>query len=262
MANQIVVLNTNTSPDGSFTVGGVFWLTAQSNAITPLPAFVSAVPFIDSTTINGIQSGTIVEQGFVSGQFPPGTDLATVQAALQALYTAAQAALTAGNPPVSGLQGTVFTGNAWTSTPYTFTMRSVSDFNSGNLQFAAQGVLGSVPTGTTGHIDMEVPATSLIDGVVFMSNGATFGDTASLQIVDVNGITGAPPGYVLGQYATNWIVGSDANGGNTVNLQTPYPAKIPGGLYLRIVYTSTAAAGGPPVGVAINYRLHKCLLAM
>ena len=99
MSNQIIILNSSVQPDGSFYVNGVFWLTANSNNIIPLPTFVSAVPFVDVTDQGSLQTGAIVEQGFNSGLFVAGTTLAAVQSDLQALYTTAQTTLGTLNPP-------------------------------------------------------------------------------------------------------------------------------------------------------------------
>jgi hypothetical protein len=115
MSLQIIVLGSVTQPDGSFYVTGVFWLTANSNNLTPLPNFISAVPFIDITDLILLQSGTIVEQGFNSGCFPSGTSLASVQNTLQTLYTSAQTSLGAINPPLSNMVGTVYNGTSWTN---------------------------------------------------------------------------------------------------------------------------------------------------
>ena len=118
MSLQIIILNTSSQPDGSFSVSGVFWLTPPSNNIVPLPNFKSAVPFIDASNLSSLQYGNLVEQTFNSGLFAPGTDLADAQTAVQNQFNTTQTNLTNANSPLSGLIGNVFDGysNAWSST--------------------------------------------------------------------------------------------------------------------------------------------------
>jgi hypothetical protein len=116
MTLQVVVLNTVVNQsDQSFSVSGVFWLTAPANSVVLLPEFKSQYPSIDSATLLSLQAGTIVEQAFSSGQFPVDTAAGDVQTALVAQYTAAQETLNSTNPPVSGVVGSVFDGTSWTT---------------------------------------------------------------------------------------------------------------------------------------------------
>lgn len=117
MSLQITILNTTSQSNGSFTVSGVFWLTAPSNNIVPQPNLKSQVPFIDSTNLASLQSGVIVEQAFNSGLFDSGAQVADVQAYLQTLFTAAQNDLNNTNSPLSGLIGNVYDGytGVWSS---------------------------------------------------------------------------------------------------------------------------------------------------
>lgn len=117
MSLQIIILNTNSQPDGSFSVSGVFWLTTPSNNIVSIPNFQSQVPFIDPTNLLSLQYGNLVEQPFNSGLFAPGTSLSDVQNSLQNLFNIAQNNLTNTNSPISGLVGSVYDGylGAWSS---------------------------------------------------------------------------------------------------------------------------------------------------
>jgi hypothetical protein len=119
MSYKINVLDTAKRSDGDFTASGVFWLTAPSNKVMPQPGFKSQVANIDDATLLALQKGLLVEQAFISGLFTGNTPLADVQVALQSQLAAAQAALDAYDPPVSGLVGSAFDGSAW-STPEPF----------------------------------------------------------------------------------------------------------------------------------------------
>ena len=119
MSLQIVVLNTAIQPDGSFSVSGVFWLTAPANNIIPNPKAQSAVPFIDCASLAALQFGSIIEQPFATGEYLSGTDISVVQADLQSQFAAAQANIDSTISNVSGIIGTVFDGYAWqTSIPF------------------------------------------------------------------------------------------------------------------------------------------------
>jgi hypothetical protein len=145
MSFQIIALSSTTQPDSSFYVTGVFWLTANSNNIIPLPTFVSAVPFIDQADLVLLQSGQLVEQTFNSGLFPSGTILATVQSTLITQYITAQTNLSSTNPPLSGLIGMSYNGVSWT----------------GSSPFTPYGVNSS--TGTLGALNATIQLT-LLDG--------------------------------------------------------------------------------------------------
>ena len=139
MTYQIILLNAVTNPDSSFSVNGVFWLTANSNNIVPLPNFVSQVPFIDITDLNLLQIGTIVEQSFNSGNFVSGTTLATVQSTLQAEYSAAQTNFNAFNPALAQMVGTAFNGSSWTtSSPFNEVFQDAVFGNLGALNAVVQ----------------------------------------------------------------------------------------------------------------------------
>jgi hypothetical protein len=138
MTYQIILISAITNPDNSFSVNGVFWLTANSNNIVPAPGFQSQVPFIDTTDLVSLQNGLLIEQSFNSGNFPSGTSLATVQSTLQTQYTTAQTNLSALNPALSQMVGTTYNGAAWTT----------------SSPFSSYGV--GVVTGTLGALNASV----------------------------------------------------------------------------------------------------------
>lgn len=139
MTYQILILNSSVELSGDFYVTGVFWLTANSNNIIPLPGFVSQVPFVDITDLGLLQTGQLIEQGFNSGLFPAGTTLSSVQSALQAQFSAAQAALGLLNPPLASMVGTTFDGGSWTtSSPFTPSFQNVVTGTLGALNATVQ----------------------------------------------------------------------------------------------------------------------------
>jgi hypothetical protein len=107
----IITLSVSANADGSFVVSGVFWLTAPANAQVPNPTAPSLVSGIAATDLAAIRAGTVVEQGFTTGAYASGTTQATVDADLQARFTAAQNALT--NPGLSTALRRAFNGTTW-----------------------------------------------------------------------------------------------------------------------------------------------------
>lgn len=113
MSLKIIILNTNNQSDGSFSISGVFWLTAPESLTIPLPSFKSQVANITSTQLTALQNGTIVETHFNTGLYPSGTTLADVKIDLQSLYDSAQTKLNNSIPPSTGFVGAVFDGTSW-----------------------------------------------------------------------------------------------------------------------------------------------------
>jgi hypothetical protein len=107
---QIIIQNVQAYAAGAFTVSGIFWLTAPANWSS---VGSSALPNVSQSDAALLQQGLVVEQSFVTGEYPAGTTLGQVQADLIARYGAAQAALSAQNPPIAGLAGLVYNGSTW-----------------------------------------------------------------------------------------------------------------------------------------------------
>ncbi len=170
MSSEIIILGTVTQADSSFYVTGVFWLTALTNAVIPLPLFKSQVPNIATADLASLRTGTIVEQSFNSGAFVAGTTLATVQSSLQTQYTNAQNTYNNLNPALSGLIQSAYSGSSWAA-------YSAADTNamSGNLiasaaaiEFPYLAAFGLIPNITVSRATGYV-ATSSTSGVAIRS---------------------------------------------------------------------------------------------
>jgi hypothetical protein len=136
----------------------------------------------------------------------------------------------------------------------TLKLTRVEEFASNNVNANNQALLFTAAAAQTTTGDLKLTDDCFITGAVLRTNTSAFGDYAVFQVVDVDNILGYGAGTVLGQYVNKWYMRSDAQ--EQANENTPYPAKILAGLYLRLIYTSV---GLMPVSVAINYRLHKAL---
>ena len=136
----------------------------------------------------------------------------------------------------------------------TYNPVSVNDFEKTKLTLNIMGTLGTAAHGTTTNIDFKLTDDNLLTGAIFQCKDANWGDSVTIQVVDVDGIV-YPAGSVLAQFVTNWYVVTDDQ--RQISMDVNYPAKIIAGLYLRVVYKST---GSTDVGVAGNYMLHKVLV--
>lgn len=127
-------------------------------------------------------------------------------------------------------------------------------FSSLNVNGNHQGVIGTATAGTTTTIDYKLLDDAFLVGGILLTKGATFGDSVTFQVIDIDNVIGYGANVVLGQYISNWYMREDSQ--SQVNEISSYPAKVLANLYLRIRYTSI---GGSNVSVAVNYRLQKAL---
>jgi hypothetical protein len=131
------------------------------------------------------------------------------------------------------------------------------------VQYDSQGVTGTIPSGTTGTVDMLLSADALVLGGMLLTKGAKFGDHASMQVVYDHPQYGK---IVVGQYVSNFYVRGDDNilGCMQLDADAPFPANLNAGLYLRCEYTSTApvspAEGAQDVEIALNYKLARVVI--
>jgi hypothetical protein len=131
-------------------------------------------------------------------------------------------------------------------------LQQTIQLNGNNVSCNGQGVTDIVPAGQYKNIDYILTDDCFITGGMLKSQTSNFGDYANFQVVDINNMLGYGANYVISQFLTNWYIGSDKE--EQINEDFPYPAKIPAGLALRVVYYST---GTTDVQVCVNYRLHK-----
>lgn len=111
------------------------------------------------------------------------------------------------------------------------------------LNFSGQKVYASVPFGTTQDIDLTITDDYLITGAQIILAGNC--ELDEIQIKVMLGTT------VMNQFI-DWYA-------QTLSKELPYPAKLIGGigLKLRATYKNTCTSGAATV--RINYSLHKVL---
>lgn len=132
---------------------------------------------------------------------------------------------------------------------------NVNEFEKSKLNINAQGVSATVSNGETSNLDYLLTDDCLLTGLVFFTSATGYGDYVQLQVVDTSGAFTGTAGTVMLQPATNWYV----NPGSYLSMDADYPAKIPAGLTLRLVYTNTALPLGS-TRIFMNYKLHKVLV--
>jgi hypothetical protein len=135
-----------------------------------------------------------------------------------------------------------------------FNPAHMSDFSRCALNLNAQGIIGVAIAGISTNFDYKFIDDHLLTGIEYIVSGSNWGDSMTLQIVDKDGIF-APAGTILNQFATNWYLSSIAIIKDEI--RSCYPAKIPTGLYLRLIYNST---GTTNVNFAINLEIHKVMM--
>jgi hypothetical protein len=135
----------------------------------------------------------------------------------------------------------------------TYNPPNVLSFVKSALIFNSQGASTTIIAGQISNLDVTLTDDCLLTGLEVVINNGNYGDYINFQVVDPTGFTGHPAGTVLLQPASNWYVAPVYEN----QYDIVYPAKIVTGLTLRIIYTST---GSSNVFLAINYKLHKCLV--
>lgn len=137
----------------------------------------------------------------------------------------------------------------------TYNPKNVWDFDKTKIQTNHQSATGTITSGQTGNIDLALADDHLLTGIQIICSNHSFGDKITLQVVDVSG-TYYPAGTVLAQFATNITVRSDVQ--EVIHETSNYPAKILGGLTLRVIYASNGTL--TPINIAVNYKLHMLLV--
>ena len=128
----------------------------------------------------------------------------------------------------------------------------VADFESSKLNHNGLGTSMVIATAGTQNLDVALTDDHLLTGCWLLIENGVFGDTANFQIIDTAGLFTGTAGTVLNQFITGWVMPDKT----MTQFDIPYPAKIYGGMTLRIVYTTT----GTNVLVGVNYKLHKVLI--
>jgi hypothetical protein len=112
MAKKIILLSRR--PDETITLAGIFWLdvSAARQAAYANPSATSAYKDATGPEIAALQAGQVLEFSWYR-EWPPGTGVAAIRAALVNQFNAEQTRLSAQNP--WQFYGTFWDGTAWTA---------------------------------------------------------------------------------------------------------------------------------------------------
>jgi len=106
------------------------------------------------------------------------------------------------------------------------------------------GYKGLVNFGVVSNIDMSFPDEIWINGIEIYTDKSFFGDNVDLNIVHPS------TGQILDDFGSSWNLDKEGK----IRVILNYPAKIPAGLIIRIVYESLGAEN---VNVLVNLYRHK-----
>jgi hypothetical protein len=130
-----------------------------------------------------------------------------------------------------------------------------SQYSAKDMNTNFQGKRFEPVAGEASNHDFLVTDDMILDGARVYVNGASDGDYIGAQVVDVDNILGYGAGFVLQTFVDKWFLSP------AVTLQfdhnSDYPAKIYGGLYIRIIYHSVGETA--PAAMLVNFKLHKVL---
>jgi hypothetical protein len=130
----------------------------------------------------------------------------------------------------------------------TFKPTHKSQFNSSNVNFNGLSCFGSCAPSATATADLSLADDHFITGGIFIVKNGKFGDKVSLQVVH-------PTLGVVNQFVTDYGIIGDSQ--LQFTMDEDYPAKIPAGLKLRILYVATSELLTREF--CLNYTLHKVL---
>ena len=132
----------------------------------------------------------------------------------------------------------------------TYSPTSVDQFTSKALNLVGKSIRLTATALSTTAADYHVPYDCIMDGGIFLSEGSTIADGVSIEVWDLDGVLGVPPGTMLLKPVDDWGVAP------MLSLAIPYPAKLYAGLYIRLVYRNSQAT---EVKAVMNLPLHKVL---
>lgn len=124
----------------------------------------------------------------------------------------------------------------------------IDQFTSDAVKFAGKSAAGDAVASETKNIDLTVPFDLVLTGAVLIVNGAKIDDKACLQIVH-------PQAGVLDEFVSDWYMSESSD--QQLALELTYPANLPAGLIIRLVYKASATDGTRKARA--NYFLHKVM---
>jgi hypothetical protein len=132
----------------------------------------------------------------------------------------------------------------------TYDPQNRSAYEKSKMMVSNKGLISVCNLNSTTNIDLTLTDDMLFVGMQFGCINQTWGDSVDLQIL-------SPLLAVVLQPVTSWYVATDTQ--IQASEEAIFPAKIPAGFTIRLVYNSTATTG-PQVNIFANFKLHKILV--
>lgn len=129
-----------------------------------------------------------------------------------------------------------------------FNPKTLIEFSKDHLEFSGQSIYLDCDVSEEQTQDLALTDDYLITGGDLLVENGLIEDQIYLQVVH-------PVAGVIKEFISGFRIAADTI--KQLNLQLPYPAKIPGGLSLRCKYV--ASSTGSSRKIAVNFYLHRVL---
>lgn len=136
----------------------------------------------------------------------------------------------------------------------TYAPQTWETFEAGKTAPNVIGATGTAAHGATTNIDTLISDDSFIRSIEIITKTANFGDTLTIEVIDKDAVYFSA-NTVVSTPVTNYNLIADQQ--SQISYDSAAPYKILGGLYVRVIYTST---GGTDVSVSVNYIFIKALV--
>lgn len=132
-----------------------------------------------------------------------------------------------------------------------YQIKKTLELSKENSKLQIQGIGGTCPSAQVTNIDWRVPDERWVTGGILVSASANWGDTVSLQVIDIDNVVGFGAGTVLATFAKDVFLYPGS--GLQLSTDVSYVALVVTGVYIRLVYTNT---GVTAAGIALNLKTH------
>jgi hypothetical protein len=123
------------------------------------------------------------------------------------------------------------------------------------FQLQSNAVNAEITAGTTCTIDFKIEnyagedyTAKYLSGAEIITQGATFGDWAEAQIIDIDNVLGYGENFVLKTYVRKMFISPSGD----QRIDASAPGAIPVGIYIRVMYHSVGTVNPK---IYINYEI-------
>lgn len=133
---------------------------------------------------------------------------------------------------------------------------TLQELTRGNSIAKTQGIISSttLAVNTTTTLDWAFPEERWLTGGLIIASG-TWGSHLTIQIVDKDNVLGAGAGYVASEFITQFYIADSQQ--IQLTKEFNYPALIPAGLYIRVLYYNSSLISLGKVALNIFTHIPK-----